>query len=193
MPLIHEIDINSTGILMLPIKIVNGQASAMFYNSLLDTGAGLCHITYPAWRNMGMNEVCFNDNPTLMKQMGIYSPDDLTFDNMPLTRHTTELGNGMEINAYEARLDQIYLGKERLGLPPITIENITIRIIDSDKRAFIVGWNILKYLSVNYNPSLHESQYQLMLTKEGRKKFQYDRENNISNYLKHRFNYIQDA
>ena len=72
MPLTHKINVDITGILLLPVKIVCGQVTGFFSHSLLDTGAGLCHITYPAWRDIGMNELCFNDNQTLMNLMGIY-------------------------------------------------------------------------------------------------------------------------
>jgi len=61
--------------------------------ALLDTGAGVCHMTFRLWKELGLDKACFESNQCLMKQMGFKSKDDFTFKNLPLERTTTKLGD----------------------------------------------------------------------------------------------------
>ena len=186
----YKFDANIQGILRCEVTIACGSAT----NSrmvLLDSGAGVCHISYPLWCLMGMNEVCFNDNPRLLNLMGIKSADEMTFNNLPLLANTTILGNSFRAKSYEFRLDKLTIGLPTLSSNAITLENITVRVIESNAHEFIVGWNVLKYLRTNYTPSPAQSIYKITLDTNGEALFQQDRANGISNNLQNRFIYLQ--
>ena len=126
--------------------------------------------------------------------MGISSPDKMEFDKLPLTSTISILGDGSEARVYEFRLDTLVLGKPSLGFNhTIALENITIRLINRNNSAFIVGWNVLKYLDVIYAPTLNESIYQLSYKEDGRQLFQQDCQNKIANYMQNMFNYQQQV
>ena len=158
--------------------------------SLFDTGAIISHMSYGFWLDMGLDEVIFNDNPPLMDLLGIKSKDDLTFDTLPMTAVITRLGNDVEIKAYEFCLDVLTLGIQSLSYSPIKLEKITVRLIDSPKWQFLVGWNVLKYLDTFYRASKNEAIYTLNLTAEGRGWLETDRRNRVANYMTSRFSYL---
>jgi len=122
--------------------------------------------------------------------MGINSPKEMKFDTLPLITTTSILGDGSEAKVYEIKMDKLQLGLPKLGFNNcIELENITVRLIDRDHAAFIIGWNVLKYLEIHYCPSLTEPNCQLTLTGVGQQLFAQDRQNKISNYMQSMFNY----
>jgi hypothetical protein len=97
------------------------------------------------------------------------------------------------IKTYEFRLDKLCLGVESVGNPErITLSNVTVRIIKPSVYRFIVGANVLKYLAVQYNPSVGAAVYSLSLTDEGQKLFEHDRANGAANCMQDTFSFIQD-
>jgi hypothetical protein len=178
--------------LLCPIKITCGQSEHIARYSLLDTGAGMCHMTYRMWIDMGLHKICWNANPTLCKLMGLDTPDDMSFDRLPLTATYSVLGDGSQVKVYEFRLDKLQLGLPKLGFNHcIIMDNITVRLINAEDADFIVGWNVLKYLESHYTPSLIDPMCQLTLTSDGQQLFTHDRRNKLSNHMQSMFNFQQ--
>lgn len=174
--------------LLCPVKLTCGTSEHISHLSLLDTGAGICHMTYPLWLNMQLHKICWNNNPQLCKLMGIESFDKMTFDTLPLISTISVLGDGSLAKVYEIKLDKLQLGLPSLGFNHcIELDNVTVRLINQDHAAFIVGWNVLKYLDIQYNPS--QFNCQLTLTDAGKQFFREERRNGISNYMQNMFNY----
>jgi len=189
---ICKIDVRKTKNLFCPIKLRHGKLTLSMNAALLDSGASICHMTYPLWLRMGLHETCWNNNAQLCKLMGISAPDNMTFDNLPLASTISILGDGSQVKVYEFRLDAIELGKPSLGFNhSIPFDNITVRLINRKDSDFIVGWNILKYLKPTYDPSPTNLTYQLELTDSGRQLFQQDRIDKANNFMQHMFNYRQ--
>jgi hypothetical protein len=165
-------------------------------SALVDTGAGICHITYGLWVKIGFRDVCFEDlqkNAELFKSFGFKAAEDLTFDKLPLISKESELGDAQKVRVYEFRLDKLSLGIESIGNPErITLPNVTVRIMDSLKHRFIIGTNVLKYLAVQYNPSIGSAVCSLSLLDDGAKLFEHDRANGVSNCMHDTFSFIQD-
>ena len=186
---ICKIDIQKARFLYGNIKLACSDKSDE-RSALFDTGATICHISYGLWLDMGLDELLFNDNPSLMKLLGIRSKDDLAFDNLPMTAWTTILGNDTRVRTYEFCLDTLTLGVQSLSHQPIHLKNITVRLIDSPELQFIVGWNVLKYLNIDYRASQKEAICKFELTDDGRLWLEDDRKNKIANFMTSRFNYL---
>ena len=180
--------------LLCPVKITCGESEHIVRYSLLDTGAGMCHMTYRMWIDMGLHKICWNANPSLCKLMGLNAPDDMTFDRLPLTAAYSIFGDGSRVKAYEFRLDILQLGLPKLGFNHIIeMENITVRLINAEDADFIVGWNVLKYLEIHYIPSLTDPTCQLTLTHVGQQMYLNDMHNKIANHMQSMFNYKQSG
>ena len=189
---ICRIDISKTSTLLCPVHLRHDNAERPVRAALFDTGATICHMTYPLWLIMGLNKVCWDNNPKLCKLMGIASPNEMTFDTLPLVSTISVLGDGSHVKVYEFKLDALELGRPSLGFGhSIKFENITVRLINRKDHDFIVGWNVMKYLRPTYDPSPFASLYQFELTERGYQLFIQDRDNNINNYMKSMFNYQQ--
>ena len=189
---ICKIDINKTKALLCPIRLQHSNSEYPVPSSLLDTGATICHMTYPLWLIMGLNNVCWNSNPEICKLMGISSSDDMTFETLPLVSTVSILGDGSHVKVYEFRLDAIELGKPTLGFNHvIKFENITVRLINRKDPDFIVGWNVLKYLQPSYDPSPDNAIYQFELTEKGQRFFIQDRYEKVNNHMQNMFNFKQ--
>jgi len=150
--------------------------------ALLDTGATICHMSFPLWCGLGFNNICFNHNKDEFLKIGINSPDEMIFDKMPLKSFNTILGNGVKTKTYEFRADELILGDASVPGKPVILTNITIRIMDSPDYEFIIGLNVLRYLSIKYQPSALKSFCQLSIDSNGMKLLDNDRTNlNINN------------
>jgi len=192
MAFICKIDVRKTKNLFCPVKIRHDNLELSINSGLLDSGATICHMTYPLWLRMGLHVTCWNNNPQLCKLMGITSPDKMMFDNLPLVSTVSILGDGSQVKVFEFRLDGLELGKPSLGFNhSIPFDNITVRLINRKDSDFIVGWNIIKYLKPTYDPSPMDLTYQLELTDGGRQLFQQDRNDKVNNYMRSMFNYKQ--
>ncbi|MCL2017132.1 MAG: hypothetical protein FWG68_12890 [Defluviitaleaceae bacterium] len=187
---ICRIDINKGKFLYGNVKLECGEKSGEWI-SLFDTGATVCHMTYPLWKTMGLDELLFEENPPLMKLLGLKSPADFTFETLPMMEKATILGDNTKIRAYEVCLDYLTLGVRSLSSQPIRLEKITVRLMDSPKLKFIVGENVLKYLKTNYNPDINNAIYNFELTPNGKHWLETDRQNKISNFMTSRFNYLE--
>ena len=176
--------------LFCPVKLTCGGTSALVQQSLLDSGAGICHMTYRLWTFMGIHELLWKDNPKLCKQMGINAPYQMSFDTLPLASTVSMLGDGREVKVYEFRLSALELGLPSLAFPhSIPFKNINVRLINREDSAFIVGWNILKYLQHTYHPSPSNLIYELELTEAGKQLFENDRKNKVANDMQSMFKY----
>jgi hypothetical protein len=113
--------------------------------------------------------VCYEGNKELFDNIGVSSPEEMTFDSLPLQPKTTALGDYKEVTVYEFKLDEMILGERSIGYPAITLNDITVKIINSNEYSFIIGWNVLRYLSVEYAPSAADSSYRLMLDDKGKR------------------------
>jgi hypothetical protein len=160
-------------------------------DTLFDTGASICHMSYPMWLRMGLNDICWNDNSSLLKSMGILSSADMDFDRLPFTAKRTILGNNTVVKAYEFKLDKLILGQKSMKFPYcIELDDITVRLINAYEVSFVVGCNVLKHLKICYNPTLYRHEYFFEMTQDSLQSLQYDRDHHISNYYRHTFNYL---
>ena len=190
----HKFDVNDTWAFLCPVALKCGEVNTKLERLvLLDTGAGFCHISFPLWCFIGLNKVCFNEKKESLNLMGVHSPDDMTFDKLPFppAANKTELGNGLKIDTYEFRLDELILGTQASGADNrIVLNNITVRIIDSPKYEFIVGLNVLRYLTINYQPSETQSICQITFEDNGRRLLEKHRAKGINN-MQRMFQYLQ--
>jgi len=187
---ICKVDVTQTHVLLCPVRLRHESKEYPVDFSLLDSGATICHMTYPLWLHMGLHEVCWNANPQLCKLMGFNKPSDMTFETLPLTSTYSILGDGSRVKVYEFRLDAVELGKPSLGFNhSIKMENITVRLINRVGSDFFVGWNILKYLKPDYDPSIVSAVYQLSLTENGRQLFNQDRHDKVNNHMQTMFQF----
>jgi len=145
--------------------------------ALLDTGATTCHMSFPLWCGLGFNNICFDQNKAEFVKIGINSPDDMIFESMPLKSFDTILGNGLKTKTYEFRVDELMIGDTSGLSKPITLTNITIRVMDSPDYEFIIGLNVLRYLTIKYQPSALKSICNLTLDSNGKKLLDDDRIN----------------
>jgi hypothetical protein len=144
------------------------------------------------WIDMGLHKICWNANSTLCKLMGLNTPEDMTFDLLPLMATYSVLGDGSQVKVYEFRLDKLQLGLPKLGYNHcIVMDNITVRLINTEDADFIIGWNVLKYLEVHYIPSLTDPMCRLTLTPDGQQLFLHDRQNKLANHMQSMFNFRQ--
>jgi len=161
--------------------------------ALLDTGAGVCHMTFGLWKRLGLDKACFESNQSLMKQMGFKSKEDFTFENLPLERATTKLGDENEIITYLSRVDTLILGKEKVGSKPIRLNNITVKVMDSIEDNFIVGMNVLLYLNISYQANSSKAMMRISLERAGLDWLEKDRLEGKANSMVESFNYLQEA
>jgi len=167
--------------------------------ALLDTGATMCHMTYPMWLRMKMDEMCWNANPSAFQRIGVNSIADITFENLPLIAEAVTLGNNKTAKIYDFRIDKLELGKLPLT---ILLENITVSLIEADAPGFTIGWNVLKYLKTTYSPilpidpqnpdldNMRINYYNLELTNEGQMLLMFDRYYDFSNNMQSMFNFL---
>ena len=71
-----KFDVREKQMLLCPVTLKCG-GTEFKKDFLLDTGAGICHMTYPLWVTLGLNNICWNDNPKLFKLMKQDSPSDM--------------------------------------------------------------------------------------------------------------------
>ena len=135
--------------------------------ALLDTGATTCHMSFPLWCGLGFSLVCFRELKTEFGKIGVSSPDKMTFDTLPLKQFETILGNGIKTKTYEFRVDELILGDTSISSRPVKLANITIRIMDSPDYEFIIGLNVLRYLTIKYQPSASKSICHLIFDNNG--------------------------
>jgi hypothetical protein len=124
--------------------------------------------------------------------MGIFAPEKITFDSLPLQPKATILGNYKEVTVYEFKLDELTLGERSIGYPAITLNDISVKIINSDECSFIIGWNVLRYLSVDYAPSEADSCYRLILDDKGKRLLEEHRNKGV-NGRQNTFDYIEPS
>ena len=167
--------------------------------TLLDTGATMCHMTYPMWLRMKLDEMCWKANPSAFQRVGVNSINDITFENLPLIAEAVTLGNNKTAKIYDFRIDKLELGE-----PPLTImlDNITVSLIEADAPGFTIGWNVLKYFKTTYSPMLPVNSqnpdlnnmrinyYNLELTSEGQMLLMFDRHYGFSNNMKSMFYFL---
>jgi len=185
-----EIDMKEQRIPRSEVTIACGKSKTTRF-SLLDSGAGLCHMSFGLWKLLELDALCFNDNPQLMSQMGIKSKEDLVFEKLPLRLEASTLGDRTKAAAYLTKIDQLTLGEIKAGSNPIRLNDITVKVINSDKLYFIVGVNVLRYTSVSYSPSPERARMRISLEQAGLDWFEQDRKNGLANSMTSMFNYLE--
>jgi hypothetical protein len=68
--------------------------------------------------------------------------------------------------------------------------NITVKIINSLRYSFLVGWNVLRYLKVEHDPSIKESVCRLTLESSGKLLLEEHRKRGV-NSLRSTFDYVE--
>lgn len=194
-----EVKVGSS-LLHIPVKVTCADKAIDVPLALLDTGATMCHMTYPMWLRMKLDEICWKANPHAFQCNGISSASDITFENLPLVADSVTLGNNTLAQIYDFRIDKLELGESPHA---ILLENITVSLIDGDAPGFTVGWNVLKYLKTSYTPALPfdinkassneivPNYYHIELTDVGKVLLEYDRHLHFSNYMQSMFEYNQ--
>jgi hypothetical protein len=176
-----------------PIRLTCGNVSRRLSDvSLIDTGAGTCHMTYPLWCMLGLDKVCFEERKDLCELLKIQSADDMTFEKLPLVHAPSPscLADGSEKSTYLFRLDKLVI--EDKSDNAIVLKNITVRLIDSETAKFIVGMNVLRYLDISYRPTQRESICFLSQSKDGADLMEHHRKTGISNTMNSTFMYIEE-
>jgi hypothetical protein len=77
------------------------------------------------------------------------------------------------------------------GSPNMVFRNATVRLIESKKSEFIIGMNIIKYLSTLYNPSIGSQLYTIALEKAGHDLYIHDQQNLVNNKQTVHFKFLQ--
>jgi hypothetical protein len=192
----YKFDVNDTLGFFCPVSIKCGNVDAKVGDTvLLDTGAGICHITFPMWCNLGLNKVCFDEKEDLLKLMGVDAPEEMTFDKIPFAplpdSKATEVGNGIRVRTYEFRVDELILGDASKRLNSLVFKNISVRLIDSPRQEFMVGLNVLRYTKIHYQPTPKKAICQLSLDNNGRQLLEHHRSSRGINNLQNNFDYLQ--
>jgi hypothetical protein len=77
------------------IQLGNAQVAR---RCLFDTGATFCHMTYKLWKQLGLNQILFDElsaTTEFFKHIkSIKTANDFTFSNLPLTQTTSSIGDG---------------------------------------------------------------------------------------------------
>ena len=71
---------------------------------------------------------------------------------------------------------------------PVTLENITVNVMDHIRPSFITGCNVLKYLNFSSYPSEDGFNVRLDLTAYGRSFLESDRQKGIANTMNYYYN-----
>ena len=183
MVLSHSFDLNKTGILQSPVSMVCcGIPIDIDDEVMLDYGAGTCHMTYPLWRSLGFAKIYFDEFKHLLSSRNIKSEDELSFRNLHMRKAKidSKLGNGLEVPAYLFCLDKLILGENSNA----ELSGITVRLIDAEEdEIFVVGLNVLRYLSVHYEPSKNESIFEFSLKDTGIELLERDRKEKQQNNM----------
>lgn len=158
---------------------------------LLDTGAGVCHITFPLWKKLNQHNRFFELNKELCKLVGILNPEDLMFKNIPITkRKDTVIGDGSNIKVFDTKIDSITFQKNKLGQGiPVTVKDITAKVLDHTEEHFIVGCNVIKYLKLATEPKGDNFTISIDFTSDGKNLLDEDRKNKKANFMTNFYNY----
>ena len=182
--------VESSRLFYLQTKIIIQNESSHF-PYLFDTGAGMCHMTFPLWKQLMQHKRFFDDNKELCKLAGINSADELTFENIPLyKRKGTTIGDGSSISIFPVRIDSITFALNKLGSGlPVMLDNITTYVMDHDELHFITGCNVIKYLKLHSEPIGDEFTISVDFTEDGKRLLEKDRQDKKNNYMTHFYNY----
>jgi hypothetical protein len=155
------------------------------------------------WLHIGYGQACYDGNPTAFNRNGIYSADGICFEKLPLIPHISVIGGGIDATVYKFKIDKLELIEEdKTSVNSIILENITANLINGDEPEFIIGWNVLKYLKPDYEPTLPfdmsvpnseeiiKNYYTYELTDTGRILLEYDRHAGFNNDMTSMFEYI---
>ena len=161
------------------------------FSFLLDTGAGMCHMTYPLWEDMKQHMRFFDENKKLCELAGIKFANDLTFENIPIYKKKgTTLGDGSTVLVFQTKIDAITFQKNKLGRGlPVTLNNITVNVMDHFESHFIIGCNVIKYLKLHSEPIGDEFTISIDFTDNGKRLLEKDRTEKKNNYMTHFYNF----
>ena len=180
----------SSGLFYLQTKIVM-QNESSHLPCLFDTGAGMCHMTFPFWVKLKQHVRFFDENKRLCELVKIISADELTFDNIPIyKKRGTTIGDGSSILVFPVKIDSISFVLNKLGSGvPVTLNNITVNVMDHLESHFITGCNVIKYLKLHSEPIGDEFTISVDFTEDGRRLLEKDRIDKKNNYMTHFYNH----
>ena len=201
-----RIDINkySDGMLYAPAKITCSPIVFDVSLALLDTGATFSIMSYAMWIDMGLQNLCWQNNKHQFNLMGTKTINDIAFEELPLVADRVRIGDDTFSKMYYFRIDKLELGIPSIEYPhKIELKNITVGLINSSKSKFIIGMNVLKYLKPNYSPAVpridtgkapqskYPNYYELELTQGGIHLLVYDRQAKTNNHMQNTFHFLQ--
>ena len=146
-------------------------------NALLDTGATFCTMDYATWKDLGMNELLYSQRKLYFEGKG-YNKENIPFAELGFARTTGHVGNGQPIMPYVVRLCQLNL--IGVGDQKITLENITVHLLEHCSERFIVGMNVLRYLDHTY--ATDDLKYTFSFTEQGQRRMLKERRG-VSNFF----------
>ncbi|MCL2168922.1 MAG: retroviral-like aspartic protease family protein [Defluviitaleaceae bacterium] len=153
----HRFSVPRNGLLRTEVEIECVRKIPLGRNYvLIDTGAAMCHMSFSLWKNFGFDEILqkhIDDSP--FGAMFKDKIENLPFEDLLLQSAYSEVGDGRKVQAYTFKLDSLKMGA-------INFEDVVVKLINTGeptakgkptkhgRMEFIVGWNILKYLSVQH-------------------------------------------
>jgi hypothetical protein len=121
---------------------------------LFDTGAAYCHMSLHMWKDLGFAEYMLRTKTELFQGIGVELPgvDGLTLgngldkkSNIPCEFVYSTVGDGRQIPAFEFVLDW-------LEFRDVKYPDVTVRVIESTDKFFIVGRNVLMPGTFTWTP-----------------------------------------
>lgn len=150
-------------------------------------------MSYPLWKRLGLNQILFDElsktTEFFQYLASIKTSDDLNFKNLPLTMVYSELGDGKSADTYQFMIDYLVIK----GSPDMIFPNVTVRLIDAEKSFFVIGMNIIKYLSIRYRPNIKDQIFEIALEREGYDLYLADQQSGLNNELKVHFQLMDSS
>ena len=150
--------------------------------ALFDTGASMTHISSRLWKESGMAEELLHKHKDICNLLGFFNVDDFgkvrdTIAEtkgedsflLPLKEFSTGVGDGTRRRTYQTRLDELIIYNNKLGSSsPVTLSNIDVRIIESPFRTFVIGENVINYLTTQMGPIGNDFNILIDFTEDGK-------------------------
>ena len=151
--------------------------------ALFDTGASMTHITLALWKKSGMAEQFLQRYKDICNLLGFYNVEDFgkirdlvaernNEDSflLPLKEFSTGVGDGTKRRTYQMRMDELILYNNKLGSgDPVIVNNIDVRIIESVHESFMIGENVINYLTTQMGPLDDNFEILIDFTENGKR------------------------
>ena len=105
-------------------------------------------------------------------------------------REATTIGDGSRVLVFPTKLDSITFVMNKLGSGlPVTLNDITVNVMNHAEPHFITGCNVIKYLKLHSEPIGDEFTISVDFTEDGRRLLEKDRADKKNNFMKHFYNH----